>query len=151
MNIKSINSPIGTLTLFAEQEKIIVLEWGKPPPGMESCPVLDEAIRQLHAFFDGKLEKFDLPLAPEGTEFQKKVWHQMTLIPYGEVLTYGDIAKRLGSAARAVGGACGRNPIPVIIPCHRVVGGNGKMTGFSGGEGIETKLQLLRLEGATIL
>ena len=149
--MKSINSPTGTLTLYAENDKIIVLEWGKAAPGFESAPVIDEACDQLNAYFDGKLQQFDVPLDPHGTEHQKAVWHQMTLIPYGQLKTYGDLAHILGSSGQAVGGACGKNPIPIIIPCHRIVGAGGKMTGFSGGEGIETKLQLLRLEGAAII
>jgi len=151
MNMKSINSPTGTLTLYAENDKIIVLEWGKPAPGFGSNPVLDEACDQLNAYFDGKLRQFDLPLDPHGTKHQKAVWHEMTLIPYGQLKTYGDLARTLGSSGQAVGGACGKNPIPIIIPCHRIVGAGGKMTGFSGGEGVETKLQLLRLEGAAII
>jgi len=143
---QTVPSPTGTLTLFADDEALIVVEWGKGPEGSTS-PLLKEAASQLNAYFDGKLKTFDLPLAPEGTEFQRAVWDGMLRIPYGQVRTYGDLAHDLSSSARAVGGACGSNPIPIVIPCHRVVGTNGKLTGFSGGEGVETKTQLLILEG----
>ena len=143
----SVPSPVGTLTLFADQHALNVVEWGHGPDAPTS-PLLDEAAAQLNAYFDGKLEHFDLPLDPEGTEFQRAVWVEMTKIPYGQVKTYGNLSDTLSSSARAVGGACGANPIPIIIPCHRVVGANGKMTGFSGGEGVEIKTQLLTLEGA---
>ena len=115
------------------------------PVPMFNCPTRRSPIS--YPYFDGKLTTFDLPLALQGTTFQKNVWREMQKIPYGQVQTYGDISGTLNSAARAVGGACGKNPIPIIIPCHRVIGGGGKMTGFSGGEGVETKIQLLTLEG----
>ncbi len=143
----NVPSPVGTLSLFADDNALTVVEWGRGPDA-PSTPLLDEAAKQLNAYFDGKLKEFDLPLDPSGTEFQKSVWFEFAHIPYGEVQTYGDISTKLSSHARAVGMACGANPIPIILPCHRVVGSNGKMTGFSGGEGIETKIQLLTLEGA---
>ncbi|MDV7339877.1 methylated-DNA--[protein]-cysteine S-methyltransferase [Terasakiella sp. A23] len=143
----SIMSPVGTLSLFEDDGKIVVVEWGQAPKGIET-PLLKEAKAQLSAYFSGKLQDFDLPLDPQGTEHQKKVWQVMAKIPFGKTITYGDIAKEINSAPRAIGGACGKNPIPIIIPCHRVVGSNGKLTGFSGGEGIETKIQLLRMEEA---
>ncbi len=143
----SIMSPVGTLSLFEEDGKIVVLEWGQAPKGIETS-LLKEAKAQLSAYFSGKLKDFDLPLDPQGTDHQKKVWQIMAKIPFGETLTYGQIATEIGSAPRAIGGACGKNPIPIIIPCHRVVGANGKLTGFSGGEGIDTKIQLLRMEEA---
>ena len=143
----SIRTPVGMISCFEDEGKIVVLEWGQAPKGLET-PLLKEAKSQLSAYFSGKLTAFDLPLDPQGTEHQKKVWEIMQTIPFGETLTYGDIAKSIGSAPRAVGGACGRNPIPIIIPCHRIVGTGGKLTGFSGGEGVETKIQLLRMEEA---
>ncbi len=143
----SLPSPVGTLTLFANDQALNVVEWGRGPDAPTS-PLLDEAARQLSAYFDGRLETFDLPLDPQGTDFQRAVWFEMARIPYGEVRTYGDLSDHLTSSARAVGGACGANPIPIILPCHRVVGAHGKMTGFSGGTGVETKIQLLTLEGA---
>jgi methylated-DNA-[protein]-cysteine S-methyltransferase len=106
---------------------------------------LRETIRQLRAYFAGKLEKFDLPLAPEGTPFQLEVWKQLCEIPYGETISYGELARRIGkpNAARAVGLANGSNPIPIVIPCHRVIGSNGKLTGYGGGLPIKEKLLAL--------
>ncbi len=115
-------------------------------PTEPQTPLLAEAARQLRAYGAGNLQSFDLPVLPEGSPFQKAVWQQMQAIPYAETRTYGDLAKALDSAARAVGRACGSNPIPVIIPCHRVMGQNGKLTGFSGGDGVATKATLLALE-----
>ncbi len=107
-----------------------------------------EAIRQLKAYFDGKLRDFDLPLCPQGTEFQLKVWQALRTIPYGQTWSYGELARRIRKPAafRAVGAANGQNPIPVIIPCHRVIGSDGSLTGFGGG--LPIKRQLLALEGA---
>ena len=150
----SMNSPVGPLTLFEEAGALIVLEWGRVPAANAS-PLLTEATRQLTAYFDGQLEDFDLPLNPAGTEFQQRVWSAMREIPYGRTETYGDLAKRIGAdgntSARAVGGACGANPLPILIPCHRVTGAGGRLTGYSAGEGVETKRNLLRLEGAQLL
>jgi methylated-DNA-[protein]-cysteine S-methyltransferase len=105
-----------------------------------------EVIAQLDAYFAGRLQTFDLPLAPEGTPFQREVWSALTTIPYGETMSYGELARQLGrpAASRAVGAANGRNPIPIVIPCHRVVGADGSLTGFGGGLAI--KRQLLALE-----
>ena len=153
MSCKSIHSPVGDLTVYEENESIIVLEWGWVPadlPGADpDHPLLIEACAQLHDYFDGKRSTFDLPLAPEGTPFQKEVWRVMSEIPAGKTRTYGDVAKELGSAAQPVGTACGANPIPVIIPCHRIVAKDG-LGGFSGDGGVETKQQLLRLEGVAL-
>lgn len=152
MDIKcaSIITPVGTISCFEEDEKIIVLEWGQAPESIET-PLLKETKSQLSAYFSGKLTKFDIPLDPYGTPHQKKVWAMMTDIAFGQTKTYGEIATAIGSAARAVGGACGKNPIPLLIPCHRVMGANGKITGYSGGNGVETKAQLLRLEKAVAI
>jgi methylated-DNA-[protein]-cysteine S-methyltransferase len=105
-----------------------------------------EAIAQLNAYFAGELRRFDLPLAPEGTPFQQEVWSALMAIPYGETVSYGGLARRLGrpAASRAVGAANGKNPIPIVIPCHRVVGADGSLTGFGGG--IAIKRRLLDLE-----
>lgn len=143
----SLHSPVGDLTITEEEGKIVSLDWGWSPISSES-ELLLKAKFLLNQYFDGDNPKFDLPLNPSGTEFQKNVWRIMLSIPYGKSLTYGDIAKTLNSHARAVGTACGLNPIPIIIPCHRVIGANGTLVGFSGGEGIETKIQLLELEEA---
>jgi len=147
---QSFNTPVGILTAFEENNKLVAIEWGRIPEPDPSS-LTKETARQLMAYFDGKLRSFDLPLAPPGSDFQKDVCAQMCQIPYGERWTYGNIARILGKPAQAVGGACGRNPIPIIIPCHRVVGANGAMTGFSGGEGVETKVWLLQHEGMLMM
>ncbi len=144
----NINSPFGTLSLFEDAGALIALEWGQAPKSSTS-PVLVEAKKQLDAYFDGRLKIFDLPLKPAGTLFQQAVWKRMIEIPYGLTVTYGELAKDIGSAPRAVGNACAKNPIPIIIPCHRVVGANRQMVGYSGGGGMGTKQALLGLEGWT--
>ncbi|MCH7935839.1 MAG: methylated-DNA--[protein]-cysteine S-methyltransferase [Proteobacteria bacterium] len=146
----SLNSPLGPLTVFEDHGAVVAVEWGRAGRSDPSSPLLEEARRQLDTYFDGRLKVFDLSLHPPGSAFQRAVWGQMLRIPYGRTRTYGDIADALMSAPRAVGGACGCNPIPIIVPCHRVVGADGRMTGYSGGQGIETKIQLLRLEGCLI-
>ena len=113
----------------------------------DADPLLREAVRQLEAYFSGASRRFDLPLAPEGSAFQQRVWAELLRIGYGQVATYGDVASRLGltgHAARAVGTANGRNPIPIVVPCHRVVGAGGVLTGYGGG--LERKRWLLDLE-----
>ncbi|MBT3330519.1 MAG: methylated-DNA--[protein]-cysteine S-methyltransferase [Rhodospirillales bacterium] len=142
----SINTPVGIISIFAHDDAINVVEWGRVPDG-DSDPLVEEAARQLKAYFAKDLTTFDLPLDPAGSAFQRAVCDEMFAIPYGQQTTYGAIAKKLGKSAQAVGTACGHNPIPIIIPCHRVVGADGAMTGFSGGEGVETKVQLLQHEG----
>lgn len=113
---------------------------------IRETPLLKEAKAQLDAYFAGRLKAFDLPLAPAGTEFQMKVWNALCDIPYGETITYGQLAGRIGNAnaSRAVGMANSRNPLPVFIPCHRVVGAGGKLTGYTGG--LDIKEKLLQLE-----
>jgi len=137
------------LSLFENDGGLVALEWGKTP-GSSPSALLEEAGLQLNAYFDGRLQDFDLPLTPTGTPFQRSVWDQLRQIPYAETRSYGDIATAMRSAARAVGGACGGNPIPIIIPCHRIVASDGGLGGYSGGEGVKTKLALLRLEGVAI-
>ncbi len=139
------NSPIGILTLFESDGGICALEWGRPPEDIPTTS-LEKAVTQTHEYFDGKRKKFDLNLKPVGTSFQQKVWKRLQQIPYGEVITYGDLAKELNSSPRAVGMACGTNPIPILIPCHRVIAADGKLNGYSGEGGIETKAFLLQLE-----
>lgn len=146
----SIATPLGPVTVFEEDGAIVVVEFGRAPGG-EETPLLSHARAQLDAYFDGQFRRFSLPLRPKGSEFHQRAWGALCAIPYGETRTYGDIARMIGSTARAVGGACAANPIPIFIPCHRVIGTGGRMTGYSGGEGIETKLALLRLEGASML
>jgi methylated-DNA-[protein]-cysteine S-methyltransferase len=127
-------------------DRIVAIRWGEGPGGNGS-PLLDEAARQLAAYFDGRLRDFDLPLAPAGTAFEGRVWTAMQAIPYGETRCYGDLAGATGSAPRAVGRACGKNPIPIVIPCHRVLA-KGGLGGYSGEGGLATKQRLLALEGA---
>lgn len=143
----SMHSPLGPLTLTEEDGFIIALDWGWSRAS-EETGLLSLAREQLMAYFDGARTAFALPLAPAGTSFQKSVWAQMVRIPFGRTNSYAGIARALGSAPRAVGVACGANPIPILIPCHRVVGAAGQLTGYSGGEGTATKRALLELEGA---
>lgn len=143
----SMHTPIIDITITELEGAIIALDWGWSP-FQETSPLLVEAKRQLDAYFDGDLTDFDLPLNPMGSKHQEKVWHEMLRIPYGETTTYGKLAKNIGSAAQPVGSACGRNPIPILIPCHRVTGSNGNFGGFSGDGGLYTKRALLVLEGA---
>lgn len=142
----SFATPVGDLTVVADGEAVTTVSWRKAREP-EEVPVLIEARRQLEAYFEERLTAFDLPLTVHGSPSQKAVCDVMAAIPFGETLTYGDIAKRVGLPAQAVGSACGGNPIPVIIPCHRVLGAS-SLGGFSGGVGIETKVWLLRHEGA---
>ena len=153
MNYCYMETPVGTLLIAGDDaiRKIYFPENGKPvPPERDwvagSKGVVARAVRQLKEYFAGKRADFDLPLAPEGTEFQRTVWKQLREIPYGETISYGELAKRVGNpkASRAVGAANGSNPIPIVIPCHRVIGSNGKLTGFGGG--LPTKEKLLALE-----
>ena len=140
---------VGTLTLVEQNGKLVRLGWGDTPddlPCKNPTPVLAEAARQVTAYFDGTLREFNLPLAPLGTDFQQRVWWIMNKIPYGETWTYGELAKRANTAPRAVGGACGANPIPIILPCHRVLAANGGASGYSGKGGLKTKGSLLDIE-----
>jgi methylated-DNA-[protein]-cysteine S-methyltransferase len=154
MNYTYLETPIGALLIAGDDQAVRRIEFpknGKParpePDWHESArgPV-GEAVRQLREYFAGKREEFDLPLAPVGTEFQRGVWRRLQEIPYGETISYGELAKRVGNpkASRAVGAANGQNPIPIVIPCHRVIGANGKLTGFGGG--LPIKEALLALE-----
>ena len=141
------DSPVGPMTLVQEGEVLTRLDFNTPSQAEETTPLLLEARRQLQEYFAGERKAFALPLAPAGTVFQKKVWAALREIPWGETRSYGDIARAIGkpTACRAVGTANGRNPLPVFIPCHRVIGTNGSITGYSGG--LEKKRFLLRLEG----
>ena len=141
----TVDSPLGPLTLTSAEGAVVALDWNRLGDEAPDA-VLAEAARQLDDYFAGRRTDFDLPLAPRGTVFRQKVWAAMQAIPYGQVLTYGDVARMLDSGPRAVGGACGANPIPVIIPCHRIVGGGGSAGGYSGFGGLETKGWLLRHE-----
>ncbi|MCF3593155.1 methylated-DNA--[protein]-cysteine S-methyltransferase [Rhodobacteraceae bacterium LMO-12] len=142
----TVDTPTGPFTLTEESGAISAAEWGEG--GADETPLLCAARDQLTEYFDGTRTRFDLPLKVNGTDFQRAVCDAMSAIPLGDTLTYGDIAKALGVPAQSVGQACGGNPIPVIIPCHRVMGAGGKLTGFSGRGGVETKVWLLRHEKA---
>jgi len=148
----ALDSPVGSLLLIAKEDGLTEINFprdrrGKEPPA--DCRKDDAALRevtsQLRAYFAGELENFDFELAPEGTSFQQKVWKELLNIPYGETISYGMLAKRIGNpnASRAVGLANGSNPIPIVIPCHRVIGSNGKLTGYGGGLPIKEKLLAL--------
>ena len=149
------DSPVGDLRIVEHDGAITAIEYspfsdhdGRPRGGRDDAhPLLVEAVAQLRAYFARELKEFDLPLAPAGSAFQRSVWDQLVLIGYGETASYGEIARRLGksnAASRAVGLANGSNPIPIVIPCHRVIGADGTLTGYAGG--IERKQTLLELE-----
>lgn len=149
----TMKSPIGTLTLVGTHRALERIDFptseNREPIGedwvRDEAPFA-EAIRQLTEYFDGKRQSFDLPLDPAGTDFQQEVWQALLEIPYGETRSYGGLAGAIGrpKAVRAVGAANGRNPIPIVIPCHRVIGADGSLTGFGGG--LEIKRRLLDLE-----
>lgn len=132
-------TPMGTLYLIADEQGLCRLDFddnGGPDPSWRHDPQrLTAAHQQLAAYFAGELQEFDLPLSPRGTEFQRRVWRELCAIPYGETISYGELARRIGrpTASRAVGAANGQNPVAIIIPCHRVIGANGKLTGYAGG------------------
>jgi methylated-DNA-[protein]-cysteine S-methyltransferase len=148
----SFHSPVGDLTLFAEDGAIIALEWGWGAAFGETndqhAPLLREAQSQLNAYFDGARSAFSLPLAPSGTPYRKRVWNALATIAAGYTVSYADLARQIGGSPRSIGGAMGANPIPILIPCHRVVATSGQ-GGYSGGEGLPTKLFLLALERRT--
>jgi methylated-DNA-[protein]-cysteine S-methyltransferase len=152
---KEIESPVGKLKLVASSNALVAVLWERERPNRVKLdtmtlapqqPILLETERQLAEYFSGERIQFDLPLQPDGSEFQKKVWQALREIPFGQTRSYLDLAKALGSskAARAVGAANGKNPLSIIVPCHRVVGADGSLTGFAGG--VETKAALLALE-----
>ncbi|MHA1538755.1 MAG: methylated-DNA--[protein]-cysteine S-methyltransferase [Alphaproteobacteria bacterium] len=143
----SIASPVGRLTLSERDEALIKVNWGAPE-GSDRTALLKEAAIQLDGYFTHEINEFTLKLNPIGTIFQVSVWVFMVNITFGDLATYGELAQTLGGSARSVGTACGRNPIPIIIPCHRVVAANGRLGGFSGGAGSETKRALITHEGA---
>ncbi|MFP6708880.1 MAG: methylated-DNA--[protein]-cysteine S-methyltransferase [Alphaproteobacteria bacterium] len=142
------HSPVGDITIAIDGGSVVSLDWGWARDQAVDDLLL-KAKTRLDDYFDGDSRAFDLPLQPAGTEFQRRVWSLMQEIPYGGTMTYGEMSDRLNSSARAVGMACGANPIPLIIPCHRVLAANG-MGGYSGDGGVETKVALLRLEGVLL-
>jgi len=152
-----IDAPIGQLLLAGEGEVLHFLGFPKGKMAIDPNPewqrddaIFQEAKQQLNEYFAGQRQNFDLQLSPHGTEFQLQVWQQLQHIPYGSVCSYSELAKAIDrpKAVRAVGAANGQNPIPVIIPCHRVIGANGQLTGFGGG--LDTKQHLLKLEGIKV-
>lgn len=157
---KTIPSPVGELTLIANDTALTAILWENEDPDRvrltpleenKKHPILLETERQLNAYFAGNLKKFSVKLAFTGTEFQKKVWNALVTIPFGETRSYAQIASQIGhpTAVRAVGAANGKNPISIIAPCHRVIGSNGKLTGFAGG--LKAKALLLDLESGNTL
>jgi methylated-DNA-[protein]-cysteine S-methyltransferase len=152
---KFMESPVGRLKLVASEKGLVAILWENDGPRRvvlselrddERQPILLETERQLKEYFAGKRQEFSLPLDMRGTPFQKTVWEALLAIPFGETRSYGQLARQLGrpSAMRAVGAANGRNPLSIVVPCHRVIGSSGKLIGFAGG--LETKAQLLKIE-----
>jgi methylated-DNA-[protein]-cysteine S-methyltransferase len=153
MRYTYLDSPVGRLLLAGDEAGLRLIRFpserseAEPGPGWRRDDAgLTETVRQLRAYFAGTLKDFDLPLAPQGTAFQRSVWRALRRIPYGETASYGEVARAIGrpTASRAVGAANGANPLPIVIPCHRVIGSTGKLTGFGGG--LDTKAALLALE-----
>lgn len=143
-----LQSPIGTLTLTANDQGLTEIRFANQgnldlPKRPQTNAIIAQAIAQLQSYFDGNLTTFDLPLSPQGTDFQKTVWLALRLVTYGKTASYGQIAANIGNpkAARAVGTANGKNPLPIVVPCHRIIGSDGSLTGFAGG--LETKRWLL--------
>ena len=159
MDYIRMDSPVGPLSIAGDDTGLRFILFGAgrraagPRPDWRESDrgVVRETVRQLKAYFARKLTRFDLPLAPAGTPFQLDVWRELRRIPYGTVISYGELASRIGKphASRAVGAANGANPIPIVVPCHRVIGSNGKLTGYGGGLAI--KEALLELERARLL
>ena len=153
---KILQTPLGRLSVAASDRGLVSVDFlpskSKLADLNGSAPankIVDDACQQLAEYFAGERRRFEIPLELVGTKFQKLVWQQIQKASFGKTVSYGDIAKAIKnpSAARAVGGAVGSNPIPIIVPCHRVMGSTGKLTGYSGGSGIPTKKKLLELEG----
>ena len=152
MAYRAVETPIGTLGLAGSDAGLSRVTWrARAASRHESCAVLDDAAAQLDAYFAAELTAFDLPLDLAGTEFQRNCWLALATIPYGQTVSYGEQARRLGlgpDAARAVGAANGQNPLPLVLPCHRVIGVDGSLTGFGGG--LQLKRFLLEHEGALL-
>ena len=151
MPSRGVETPIGTLGLLGSEAGLSRVLWSANSLPDESCAVLDAAAAQLDAYFAGDLIEFDLPLELDGTHFQRQCWLALATIPYGQTVSYGEQARRLGlgpDAARAVGAANGQNPVPLVLPCHRVIGADGSLTGFGGG--LHLKRFLLEHEGALL-
>jgi len=149
----TVKSPIGDLLLTSDGERLTGLKMSpfRPDPAWKRSPAaLGPAAAQLEAYFAGELRAFDLELTTVGSPFQRSVWHALADIPYGETISYGELARRIGNprAVRAVGRANGANPIAIVLPCHRVIGSNGTLTGYGGG--LDRKAKLLALEGIAV-
>jgi len=145
-------SPFGRLRLTVKNGAVTRLTWtGAAETPKTAHPLLSDTVQQLEEYFAGTRRDFDVPLAPAGSDFQKAVCRAISQIPFGQTRTYGDLARDLGVAAQPIGQGCGGNPIPILIPCHRVMAADGKLGGFSGGRGAESKLALLRHEGAILI
>jgi methylated-DNA-[protein]-cysteine S-methyltransferase len=145
----TVASPLGPLTITEIDGAITAVDW-KSVTTQSDTALLLRAAHQLHAYFYCELKAFDLPVAPAGSDFNKSVWDAMCTIPFGRTRSYGEIAAEVGNNPRAVGVACGANPIPIIIPCHRIIGGDGGLGGYSGAGGVATKRFLLELEGVRL-
>ncbi len=151
MPSRSVDTPIGTLGLVATEAGLSRVRWSAEGLPEASCTALDDAAAQFEAYFAGELTAFDLPLDIGGTDFQCRCWLALATIPYGQTVSYGEQARRIGlgpDSARAVGAANGQNPLPVVLPCHRVIGADGSLTGFGGG--LPLKRFLLEHEGALL-
>ena len=144
MGFISFHSPVGDLSIAENDNLIVSIDWGWGSLE-EKTPLLEEAKNQIAAYFNGKLKKFDLPILPPGTAYQQQVWEFLQTIPFGTTKSYSELAKIIGGSARSIGHANAANPIPIIIPCHRVIGKR-TLGGYSGGEGIKTKEYLLNIE-----
>lgn len=152
MTHHSIASPIGTISISASAEALESIDWlgdAAAPEATTDHPLLAEAARQLTAYFEGRLTDFNLPLAPKPTLRGNELRAAIIAIPYGETASYGEIARRAESGPRAIGQACQTNPLPIVVPCHRVIAAGGKIGYYSGGKGVSTKRQLLNLECGT--
>lgn len=157
LHLRRLDSPLGRIEVVSDGRAItsLAIERGGLLPHDDrpelSDPVLERAVAQLREYFAGERHDFDLPVELAGTAFQRAVWEQLVQLQWGEVISYGELGMATGrpTAGRAVGGAVGANPVPIIVPCHRVLGASGRITGFSGGEGIPTKSWLLDHEGIT--
>jgi methylated-DNA-[protein]-cysteine S-methyltransferase len=154
-SLRRIDSPIGRIEIVGDGAAVVALSIERdgmlPHDELPEAadPVLDRAVEQLEQYFAGQRHDFDVPVSLAGTEFQLAVWEQLVDLEWGEVISYGDLGRGTGrpTAGRAVGGAVGANPVPIIVPCHRVLGSDGTITGYSGGDGIPTKSWLLAHEG----
>ncbi len=149
-----VETPVGHLVLTEQAGRLVAVDWGRAGDDRASVaptPLLRDAEEQLRGYFNKTRRAFDLPLAPAGSAFEKHAWIRLCEIPFGEILTYGAMAKAVGGSARSIGAAMGANPIPIFIPCHRVIAAEGKLGGYSGGRGAATKLHLLCHEGALLI